>query len=248
MIVRRVAGAAPRNAAVTAPLILPHPTVAEPPGGGVPVAFPPPGVETVVFDVVGTLVTPDPPVAAIYRATALRRGIDVGEEDVRAAFARAWRRQETLDATAVPPHVTSRARERDRWRSIVDDVFPGAAQAPQIFAELWDHFGSPSAWRPLEQGVALVAAARAAGVEVALASNFDERLLAIAPAIAPLALARHVFASSELGWRKPALGFFRAVEARLGRRPDQLLLVGDDPRLDLAAARSAGWQARAVDA
>ena len=75
-----------------------------------------------------------------------------------------------------------------------------------------------------------------------LASNFDERLLTIAPRIEPLSLAGHVFASSELGWRKPAPEFFREVEARLGHEPGELLLVGDDLELDVAAARRAGWR------
>jgi putative hydrolase of the HAD superfamily len=83
---------------------------------------------------------------------------------------------------------------------------------------------------------------------VALASNFDERLFEIARVVEPLTLADHVFASSELGWRKPAPEFFRAVEQRLGRQPEELVLVGDDPLLDIAAARNAGWQAVSVAA
>ena len=68
--------------------------------------------------------------------------------------------------------------------------------------------------------------------------------MSIAAVVEPLTLADHVFASSELGWRKPAAAFFRAVEQRLGLRPEELLLVGDDPELDVAAALRAGWQAR----
>jgi len=200
----------------------------------------------VVFDVVGTLVEPSPTVARVYRDTASAHGIERAEEEIRRGFAAAWRRQEAIDAAACPPHATSRARERQRWEAIVADVFPGVAAAPRIFADLWDHFGRPGAWRPLAEGESLVAATLAAGVEIALASNFDERLLAIAPSLAPLAPARHVFASSELGWRKPAVEFFREVERRLDRRPDELLLVGDDPLLDVAAARAAGWHVRGV--
>ena len=51
-----------------------------------------------------------------------------------------------------------------------------------------------------------------------------------------------MFASSELGWRKPAIEFFRAVEQRLNARPDELAMVGDDDRLDIAAAVRAGWR------
>jgi len=221
--------------------------VLEPPALCVP--FPPPGVRVVVFDVVGTLVEPWPTVPVAYQRAARRQGIECPAEDLRGRFAAAWQRQEAIDAAATPPYATSRTREVQRWRGIVHEVF--AAEAPEavreaVFADLWGHFADPGAWRPLEQGQRLVQAALDAGCGVALASNFDERLMAIAGAVDPLRLATHVFASSELGWRKPAAAFFRAVEARLGATSGELLLVGDDPRLDVAAARSAGWRSLAV--
>lgn len=204
--------------------------------------FPPPGVRAVVFDVVGTLVEPWPPVAVAYGQAAARHGVRVDPAETAPRFAAAWRRQEAIDAAANPPFATSRAREVDRWRAIVADVFAGAPQAEAIFSDLWEHFAAPAAWRPLAAGSGLVEAAARAGATVVLASNFDERLLAIAPRIEPLRRAEHVFASAELGWRKPAAGFFRAIEARLGEEPAALLLVGDDPELDVAAARRAGWR------
>ena len=126
------------------------------------------------------------------------------------------------------------------------DVFDAAPQSDVIFAELWAHFGRPDAWRPIPAGRDLARAARDAGLTVALASNFDERLFGIATVIEPLSWAEHVFASSELGWRKPAVEFFRTVERRLGRSPDELVLVGDDPELDIAAGRRAGWHVRRI--
>ena len=55
-----------------------------------------------------------------------------------------------------------------------------------------------------------------------------------------------IFASSELGWRKPAPQFFQAVESRLQKEPESLLLIGDDPRLDIAAAKAAGWKSMRI--
>jgi hypothetical protein len=83
----------------------------------------------------------------------------------------------------------------------VADVFAAAPQSEAIFVELWEHFAAAAAWRPLAAGSGLVHAALQAGAAVVLASNFDERLLSIAPRIEPLSLAGPVFASSELGWR-----------------------------------------------
>jgi len=219
------------------------PDVAPPSGSAV---FPPPGAKAVVFDVVGTLVEPHPSVATAYRMAALRHGVDRDVESLRRSFAAAWRRQEAVDAAATPAFATSRQRERDRWRRIVAEVFDDVPACDAIFADLWAHFARVDAWRPVPAGVRLVRAACAAGATVALGSNFDERLLGIARSLEPLTAAGHVFASSEIGWRKPAPEFFRVIEARLGLTPDELVFVGDDPELDVAAARRAGWRARAV--
>ena len=210
---------------------------------------PPAGVRVVVFDVVGTLVEPHPSVAVAYQQAGLRQGVGCDSADIQRRFAWAWRQQELLDAAAVPSFATSQAREEERWRRIVEEVFAGAASLEQtaaIFADLWDHFGEPSSWRPVAAGQQMLQATLQAGVGVVLASNFDDRLLRLAKHLHPLTSAQEVFASSAIGWRKPAPEFFRWIEARLGCRPDELMLVGDNPLLDIAAATQAGWQAQAV--
>jgi putative hydrolase of the HAD superfamily len=208
--------------------------------------FPPAGVAVVVFDVVGTLVEPSPSVAVAYQQAALRHGLTVDADVIQLRFKSAWRRQEAVDAETVPAFATSRSREAERWRAIVDEVFGGSPVSGAIFADLWEHFGRVESWQPLAHGRNLVRLAIDAGMTVALASNFDERLLAIAERLEPLSWVPHVFASSEIGWRKPAPEFFRWVERRLGCEPADVLLVGDDPELDVAAARRAGWRSLGV--
>jgi len=210
--------------------------------------FPPPGVRVVVFDVVGTLIEPTPSVAEAYRTAAAGHGMLVELAEIRRRFRAAWRRQEAVDAAQVPAFATSRDREAGRWRAIVEEVFDGDERAEGIFAELWRHFGTVDAWAPIDRGRELVRAAVDAGATVALASNFDERLLTIARVIEPLSWVPHVFPSSEIGWRKPAPEFFRELEARLGCRPEETLLVGDDPDLDVRAAQRAGWRTLGVGA
>lgn len=218
-------------------------TVADPDTGR---GWPPQGVRAVVFDVVGTLVEPAPRVADAYAAAGRRHGVILDPTEIDRRFRAAWRRQEQFDAVATPAFATSGAREAARWRAIVGDVFADHPSCDAIFADLWDHFGRPEAWRPLAAGVDLARSVVDAGLPLVLASNFDERLFAIAAVVEPLTWASHAFASSEVGWRKPAAEFFRAVERRLGLDRHELLLVGDDPELDIAAGRRAGWHVRNV--
>lgn len=53
----------------------------------------------------------------------------------------------------------------------------------------------------------------------------------------------NIFTAAELKSTKPGLRFFRAIEARLGRPSHQLVMVGDDYRVDVLGAKSAGWRA-----
>lgn len=204
------------------------------------------GVDTVVFDVVGTLLEPAPSVSEAYKNSSEKFGVTLSSSEISKRFSVAWEKQESLDAQNTPAFSTSRSREYERWQQIVCDVFEDSLAADKIFEDLWIHFGKPSSWRPVEQGCRLLETVRESGIDVAVASNFDERLLPLAKHIEPLIRIEKIFASSELGWRKPAPQFFQAVESRLQKEPDQLLLVGDDPRLDIAAANAAGWKSMRI--
>jgi len=204
------------------------------------------GVDTVVFDVVGTLLEPAPSVSEAYKKSSEKFGVTLSSSEIAKRFSIAWEKQEFLDSQNNPAFATSRSREYERWQQIVCDVFADSPAAEKIFEDLWIHFGDPSSWQPVEQGCHLLETVRQSGIDVAVASNFDERLLPLAKHIEPLISIEKIFASSELGWRKPAPQFFHAVESRLQKEPAQLLLVGDDPRLDIAAANAAGWKSMRI--
>jgi putative hydrolase of the HAD superfamily len=50
-----------------------------------------------------------------------------------------------------------------------------------------------------------------------------------------------VFTTHELGARKPALAFFRALQSLLHQEPRELVMVGDSYRDDILGAQLAGW-------
>jgi putative hydrolase of the HAD superfamily len=51
------------------------------------------------------------------------------------------------------------------------------------------------------------------------------------------------FTPRELGSAKPAPSFFHQIESILSRKPDQLVMVGDDYNADVLGAKAAGWRA-----
>jgi len=103
--------------------------------------------------------------------------------------------------------------------------------------------------RPLPGARSFVDDALARGCELVLATNpvfFLEPILArvrwAGLADVPFAL---VTGAELMFWTKPHAGYFRQILAMTGRRPEQCLMVGDDPKMDMAAKESgiATWLA-----
>jgi putative hydrolase of the HAD superfamily len=206
-------------------------------------------VRAVLFDAVGTLIHPDPPVSVAYANVARRFGIRLGEAEIGDRFREAFAQQEECDR--LRGQSTSPEREIERWREIVADVFreavPSAETRKRIFAELWRHFAQPNRWHVDQEAATCWQALAARGLTVAIASNFDDRLLEIARHIAPLDRAERLYISARIGHRKPAVEFFRFVERDLAVAPGELLFVGDDLENDYQGAKSVGWQAILLD-
>lgn len=205
----------------------------------------PHSVRVVLFDAVGTVIRPDPSVARAYHHAGCRHGSKMTVEEIHLRFREALAAQEAIDRQQAAWR-TSEDRERDRWRAIVRHVFDDLPRQDALFDDLWDHFAAPAHWALFEDVAACWPRLAQRGLAIGLASNFDARLHGIRRALPPLDACRAVFVSSELGHRKPGEGFFRAIERHLGCRPDELLLIGDDPVNDHAAARAAGWHAALV--
>jgi putative hydrolase of the HAD superfamily len=205
----------------------------------------PPSVRAIFFDAVGTLLHPHPPAPAAYAAAGRRHGSTLPLDEVRARFATAFARQEEHDRAR--GLVTNEAREVERWRAIVYEVLSDVRDPEACFAELYAHFADPAAWAldPQAEGVLRALAGR--GYVLGIASNFDSRLRGLVAGLPALAPVRHLVISSEVGWRKPAPGFFEALCREAGREPGEVLLVGDDLDNDYRGARAFGLHALLLD-
>ncbi len=203
-------------------------------------------VQAVLFDAVGTLIEPDPPVAVAYQAAGRQFGSSMIGEEILHRFRAAFARQERLD-DAQYGDKTDELRERRRWQAIVGEVFDDVTNGEGLFAALWNHFARPTSWRLCSGAAECWRRLSERGLTLGIASNFDSRLETVCRGLPPLADCRRLFISSQLGVRKPAREFFSAVEASLKLPPERLLLAGDDLMNDYEGARAAGWQSVLID-
>jgi putative hydrolase of the HAD superfamily len=202
-------------------------------------------IQAVVFDAVGTMIHPQPPAAQVYAVVGRYFGSQVSEKAIAARFAAAFRLQEERDRRSGLQ--TSEAREQERWRLIVGQVLDDATDGEACFQELFDHFSRPTAWQCDAEGATVLAELKQRGYLLGLASNYDRRLRTVAAGLPGLRPLDHLVISSEVGWRKPAPGFFAGVAAAFTLPPARILFVGDDLENDYRGARTAGLQAVLYD-
>jgi FMN phosphatase YigB (HAD superfamily) len=93
--------------------------------------------------------------------------------------------------------------------------------------------------RPIPGAREFLLSARASGCELVLATNPVFFLAPILARVRWCGLADVPFAlvtgAELMFWTKPHAGYFRQILAMTDRRPEQCLMVGDDPRMDMAA-------------
>ncbi len=108
--------------------------------------------------------------------------------------------------------------------------------------------------RPIPGARAFVDEALGLGFELVLATNplffldpIRARMRWAGLADVPFAL---VTSAELMFWTKPHASYYRQILAMTGRRPEQCLMVGDDPRMDMAAkdAGIATWLAEREEA
>lgn len=201
-------------------------------------------IRAVLFDAVGTLIYPAPAVADAYYAVGQRFGSTRTRQEVGERFRWAFARDDASEGQSdLQSKATSEEGEYERWRGIVAHVFDDLADTGELFATLWQHFAENRHWRLFDDAPAAWRELSERGYLLGIASNFDQRLDALCDALPPLDTCPNRFVSSHLGYRKPGVRFFRAIEQTLQLPPSQLMLVGDDYENDYLGALAAGWQA-----
>jgi putative hydrolase of the HAD superfamily len=205
----------------------------------------PASIRAIFFDAVGTLIHPEPSAPAVYAAIGRRYGSRLDETTISTRFRAAFQREEEVDRAA--GWRTDEDREIERWRRIVCEVLPDASDSEECFRALFAHFGRSQAWRSDPEAALVLAALTERGYTLGVASNYDQRLRAVAAGMPLFAHFSHWAISAEIGWRKPAPEFFAAACARARQAAPRILLVGDDRENDYDGALAAGLQAVLVD-
>ena len=189
-------------------------------------------IQAVTFDAGGTLIEPWPSVGEVYASVAREFGIDCSAARLNAQFANAW----TIR--------TGFQYSRDEWHDVVRHSFLGISEvSPQLFDAIYDRFAQSDAWLIYDDVIPTLQTLEAAGINLAVVSNWDDRLIPLMEKLGLATYFEHIIVSVAHGAHKPDASIFHLAAEKLSVPVSSILHVGDSEREDVNGALAAGASA-----
>lgn len=205
----------------------------------------------VLFDAAGTLIELVESVGDTYARFAHAHDVRLPADRIQAAWRRASARSEARVFPGANPDEAA-TLERQWWLQVVTATFRDAAPAARfrdfqaLFSALFQHFAGRDAWRLRDGVIPMLSTLQQRGLRLGIVSNFDHRLPMLLQLLEISSFFESIAIPSGHGVAKPDAKLFEAGLNALGSDPADAVYIGDDPRLDLAAARALGM--RTIDA
>ena len=207
-------------------------------------------IKAVLFDVGGTLITPNPSVAAIYKKFGEPFGLEATEKELKLAFAAAWPRHEGFGKAAATLLSHDPESIKNRWKILVEDVFDQVAfngDRDSCFLALYHAFERPEVWRIYTDVLPVIDALNKHGMDLGIISNWDARLR---PLLKDLGLENHfkpIIISCEVGVEKPKKEIFEAAREQCNCSFSEIIYIGDQSDFDVVAPKKLGIKAFLID-
>lgn len=201
-------------------------------------------IRGITIDAAGTLITVTRPVGETYAEVARRFGADIDPAALAAGFRECFHDMPPLAFPGAPPSQMRRL-ERGWWHDLVHRVVSragGVADFERYFDTLYEHYARGGAWRAYPEVTAVLTRLRAAGVRLAVVSNFDSRLENILTSLELDGYFDAIVYSTLAGSAKPDRGIFDRALAEIGVAASEALHIGDSRRADIAGAAAAGLE------
>lgn len=190
-------------------------------------------IRAVLFDWGDTLFE-SPHAPTVIRSAAQASGIAMGDAEAARLWEELWSAGKTAEE-----HAKGRDLSREAHQRVWTELFSRAnARVPGIDRVLYQRVMDPAGWIPYPDTAPTLRALRERGVSIGIVSNhaYDLR-----PYFAAKDLDGYIDAyalSYEIGAPKPDPRIFKAACAMLAAKPEETLMVGDDPVSDAGAGAS----------
>lgn len=201
-------------------------------------------LKAVLFDAGGTLLRVVPSFEVVYAEEAAALGAPIRPEVLGPKLYAVFRAfyPEAFDRGLRP---TSDEADRTMWVEFLDRVHDETPELRPVdpgrwFDRLTARFARGDAWQPFPDACEVLGACRAAGLRLAIVSNWSTALPAILEHTGLYGFFDAVLVSAECGAAKPGIAIFRKALKALGVAPSEALHIGDTYVDDVLGALGAG--------
>jgi putative hydrolase of the HAD superfamily len=201
------------------------------------------GYRAVLLDALGTLLALESPWPLLRRTLEARHGIQVSEGEAREAMLAemAYYREHHCEGA----DAASLAELRRRCARVLAERLPAVAVLAE--EELVDAMLDSLRFEPYLDAAPALAVLRAAGLRLAVVSNWDCSLASVLSEVGLGGAFDAVVVSAEAGAKKPEREIFELALSRLRCEPGESLFVGDSLETDVRGASAAGLRAVLID-
>ena len=202
-------------------------------------------LRALLLDFGGTLATEVPSRGELYARSARARNLDIDGAGM-------GRLMGAVHA-ALPREVEGQPRYSDAWfERFIAEVFCARLSLPRtelagLVRELFARFEDPASFTLLPGALELLGEARAAGLRLALVSNWSAHLPALVRRLGLAPYFEVVLTSALHGAEKPAPDLFLRALSTLGVGPGEALHAGNDVDNDVMGAAALGIEPVLVD-
>jgi putative hydrolase of the HAD superfamily len=197
------------------------------------------GFRAVLLDALGTLVELEPPWPSLRRTLSARHGIEVSEADAKRAMLAEMSYYRSHHQEGSDP--ASLAELRRSCALVLRDQLPQTSSLG--VEELTEALLDALHFRPFPDAAPALAALRAAGMQLAVVSNWDCSLRSVLGQLGLAGAVDAIVVSAEVRAAKPDAAIFKAALGQVRRDPREAVFVGDSFETDVLGARAAGLRA-----
>lgn len=203
----------------------------------------------VFFDVGGTLLRADPPVAEVFAQVASELGHEVTVRDVEphmADFEAYYEREYLRDGDFWCSHERAVQIWLDMYTLLCHACGFGE-DAPRVSQAVYDAYLDAARWSLYDDVETCLKGLKRRGFRLAVISNWDASLQNLLRGLSLLPYFDLVISSAEVGCRKPSAAIFDIALERMGVPAAQAVHVGDLPEADGDGACGAGIRPVIID-
>ncbi|MES2308484.1 MAG: HAD-IA family hydrolase [Verrucomicrobiota bacterium] len=198
-------------------------------------------IQVVLWDAGGTLVRTRRKVGEYYSEVGKSFGYTLDPEESHRRFKKAFVSLKPRPEASIPQN----GDDRGWWKELVQLCTPehqGDSKFHHFFETLYTGFENPEWWELFSDVLPALDFFKARGLRQAVLSNWDSRLNPILTGMKIDAYFERRWISAEQGFEKPNPLFYQKVFEGMGVRPEECLVIGDDPINDDEAPKALGCQ------